>query len=295
VIRPAFELAQFIVRDGEDEALIAERAAMLRALRRALRRAFPAARAAWLTNQDDDSWLDLILYSSREDALRLREKAHTRDGDAIAAARRRLPMVEVEAGTPLIGEHGPVTLLDTFEGRRQQLIAYYFMWYPGQRAEDQCEGCTLYNGQVRELSYLHSRDVNYATFCQGPYEESLRYRAFMGWEMPWYSVQDSAEALLVGRRVNSFYLVCYLRDADRVFETYWTAGRGVEVMAPGYGLLLDLTVYGRQEPWQDSPVDWPQPWGGSNGNPYRSSGRPIAQWSRLEAGRSDDLGIGGGR
>jgi predicted dithiol-disulfide oxidoreductase (DUF899 family) len=238
--------------------------------------------------------VDRATWQEELDALRVREKAHTREGDAIAAAPRQLPMVEVDAATPLIGEHGPVTLLETFEGRRQ-LIAYYFMWYPGQPAEDQCEGCTLYNGQVRELAYLHSRDVTYATFCQGPYEESVRYRDFMDWDMPWYSVQDSAEALLAGRRVNSFDLVFHLRNGDRVFETYWTTGRGVQVMAPGYRLLLDLTVYGRQETWEDSPAGWPQPWGGSNGNPYRSNGRPIAQWSRLAAGRSDELGTGGSR
>ena len=149
----------------------------------------------------------------------------------------------------LIGPDGPVTLLDVFEGRRQ-LIAYYHMWYAGRPASEQCEGCTLYNGQVRELSYLHSRDVTYATFCQGPYEESVRYRDFMGWDVPWYSVQDSAEALLAGRQVNRFYLVCYLRQGDRVFETYWTNGRGVEPMGNGY-TLLDLTVYGRQETWEE--------------------------------------------
>src|SRR5438132_14005476 len=86
-----------------------------------------------------------------DDALRVREKAHTHEGDAIAAARRRLPMVEVDATIPLMGESGPVTLLETFEGRRQ-LIAYYHMWYPGQPAEAQCEGCTLYTGQVPDLS-----------------------------------------------------------------------------------------------------------------------------------------------
>ena len=73
--------------------------------------------------------------------LRVREKAHTREGDAIAAARRRLPMVEVDADLALIGPDGPLTLLDAFEGRRQ-LIAYYFMWHPGQPAAEQCEGCT---------------------------------------------------------------------------------------------------------------------------------------------------------
>src|SRR5215813_11296458 len=103
-------------------------------------------------------------------ALRVREKAHTKESDAIAAARRRLPMVEVDGATPLIGERGPVTLLDVFEGRRM-LIAYYFMWHAGRPAPEQCEGCTFYTSQVRELSFIHSRDVTFAVFCQGPYDE----------------------------------------------------------------------------------------------------------------------------
>jgi predicted dithiol-disulfide oxidoreductase (DUF899 family) len=223
-------------------------------------------------------------------ALRVREKAHTREGDAIAAARRRLPMVEVDASLPLIGENGRVTLLDTFEGRRQ-LIAYYFMWYDGKPAIDQCEGCTLYTSQVGELSYINSRDTTYATFCQGPYQESARYREFMGWQMPWYSAQESLDSLLVGRQINHFYLVCYLRNGEGVFETYWTTGRGVEAMDYSWA-LLDRTVYGRQETWEDSPAGWPQRWGEGTDEPnwYRLKGRPIAQWPRLAAGRSDDLG-----
>ena len=130
--------------------------------------------------------VDRSTFQAELDALRVREKAHMREGDAIAAARRRLPMVEVDGATPLIGERGAVTLLDAFEGRRM-LIAYYFMWHAGHPAPEQCEGCTFYTSQVRELSFIHSRDVTYATFCQGPYEESARYRDFMGWEMPWYS------------------------------------------------------------------------------------------------------------
>jgi predicted dithiol-disulfide oxidoreductase (DUF899 family) len=84
--------------------------------------------------------------------------------------------------------------------------------------------------------------------------------------------------------------VCYLRDGDRVFETYWTTLRGVEAMDYSYA-LMDLTVYGRQEPWEDSPPGWPQQW--QPDAPKRMNGRPIAQWSRLEAGRSDDLGTAG--
>jgi predicted dithiol-disulfide oxidoreductase (DUF899 family) len=232
--------------------------------------------------------VDRATFQAELDRLRVREKAHTHEGDAIAAARRRLPMVEVDAAIPLIGPDGPVTLLETFEGRRQ-LIAYFHMWFTGQPAEAQCEGCTFFNGQVRELSYLHSRDVTYATFCEGPYEQSVRYRDFMGWDVPWYSAQESADELLAGR---SFaMLACYLRHGDRVFETYWTTGRGFEVMAPSYG-LLDMSVYGRQENWEDSPAGWPQSWQTRTKEIFRTNGRPTAQWSRLEAGHSDDLAVG---
>jgi predicted dithiol-disulfide oxidoreductase (DUF899 family) len=108
--------------------------------------------------------VDRAIFQSELDRLRVREKAHTHEGDAIAAARRRLPMVEMDASTPLIGERGAVSLLDAFEGRRQ-LIAYYFMWYTGKPAPEQCEGCTWVTSQVRELSYVHSRDVTFAVFC----------------------------------------------------------------------------------------------------------------------------------
>ena len=130
--------------------------------------------------------VDRATFNAELDKLRVQEKAHTREGDAIAAARRRLPMVEVDGTTTLIGPDGPLTLLDAFEGR-QQLLAYYYMWYPGNPAPEQCEGCTWCNTHVAELAYLHSRDITYAVFCQGPYDESRRYADFMGWTMPWYS------------------------------------------------------------------------------------------------------------
>ena len=229
--------------------------------------------------------VDRSTFQAELQALRVREKAHTREGDAIAAARRRLPMVEVDGATQLIGEHGPTTLLEAFEGRRM-LIAYYFMWHEGHSAAEQCEGCSLYTSQVRELSFIHSRDATFAVLCQGPYEESARYRNFMGWEMPWYSAQGSLEVLLAGRRAGMFHLVCYVRHGSKVFETYSTSGRGVEVMDNSYA-LLDLTVYGRQERWEDSPSGWPQrEWG----HPYRINGRPIVQWPRVQAGHADDLG-----
>lgn len=255
--------------------------------------------------------VDRTVFQAELDRLRIREKAHTREGDAISAARRRLPMVPVDPTLPLLGPDGPTSLLAAFEGRRQ-LIAYYFMWNPGRPSPEQCEGCTFFTGQVAELSALHSCDITFAVFCQGrnvaspgadaqtSYDESLAYRDFMGWELPWYSAQPSLAELLVDREPGLFHLVCYLRDHDHVYETYWTKRRGVETLDNSYA-LMDLTVYGRQESWEDSPPGWPQQRSSlrtTAGAPDWPSiatwpgGRPIAQWSRIQAGRSDDLGTG---
>ena len=234
--------------------------------------------------------VDRETWNAQLAELLVREKAHTREGDAIAAARRRLPMVEVDPLTPVVGAAGEVPLIATFEGR-SQLFASYHMWYTGRPAAEQCEGCTMNSGHVLELSYLHSRNVTYAVFCQGPYEESSRYRAFMGWEMPWYAVPEaSAEALIAGRHFGM--KVMYLRDGERVFETYWTTARACEAMGSSYH-MLDMMVYGRQETWEDSPEGWPQGAGmrtDEHGRGVkRPEGRPIPQWSRLAAGRNDDL------
>jgi predicted dithiol-disulfide oxidoreductase (DUF899 family) len=228
--------------------------------------------------------VDRAAWQAELDQLLEREKAHTREGDAIAATRRRLPMVEVNARTPLLGADGEVPLIDTFEGRRQ-LLVYFHMWHDGKPAEQQCEGCTFFTGHALELSYLHSRDVTYATFCQGPYAESARYRDFMGWTMPWYSAAGPAGKLLAGRGFGAY--ACYLRDGDRVFETYWSDGRGTEAGGTSYH-LLDLTVYGRQEVWEDSPEGWPRHIA-TDAAQFRTNGRPTAQWSRLAAGHSDNL------
>ncbi len=256
---------------------------------------------------------DRATYEAEIERLRMREKAHTREADTIAAARRRLPMVEVDGGLELLGPDGSSTLLDAFEGRRQ-LLAYYFMWWPGRPAEEQCEGCTYYTNQVAELSALHSRDITFAVLIQGrnmafgpedaqqSYDASRRYREFMGWTMPWYSAQPSLEELLPGRELGLFHLVSYVRDGDRVFETYWTMRRGVQAMDYGYA-LMDLTVWGRQESWEESPDGWPQDCtnvrtdaGAPAWTPTADwAGRPIGHWPRLDAGYDDDLAIGGTR
>ena len=226
--------------------------------------------------------VDHASWQAQLDDLRVREKAHTREGDAIAAARRRLPMIEVDASAPVVCARGIVPFIETFEGR-SQLFASYHMWHTGRPAAEQCQGCTFNTGHVLELAYLHSRDVTFAVFCEGPFEESNRYREFMDWKMPWYAVPDeSLERIAPGGHFGM--KACYLRVGDRVFETYWTTGRGCEILGNSYG-MLDMTVYGRQEAWENSPEGWPRREGAMSSN-----GRPTSQWPRLAAGRSDDLG-----
>lgn len=216
-------------------------------------------------------------WESARAELLVREKAHTRAGDELAAARRRLPMTRMEPVT-IVGQDGPVALRDVFEGRRM-LIVYHFMWHVGKPHEKQCEGCThsqaAMNAAVR--AYLAERDVNYAVFSMGPWAELAAYRDFMGWTAPWYSTADSGDALATR---NGGDLRCYLRTGDEVFVTYETTMRGIEAMLPTLQ-LLDLTAYGRQETWEDSPAGWPHE--DEAGLWWRRDGRPVAQWTRTDA------------
>ncbi len=156
---------------------------------------------------------DRATWQARIDELRVKEKAHTRAGDALAAERRRLPMVEVDPTTKLIGADGPVPLIDIFDGR-SQLICLLPHVAHRQARRGAVEGCTFSTTHINELSYLNSRDVSYATFGQGPYEESSRYRDFMGWTVPWYSVpQDAVDRLIADRHFG--ILISYLREVTR--------------------------------------------------------------------------------
>lgn len=140
---------------------------------------------------------DRQTWQARIDELRVKEKAHTRAGDALAAERRRLPMVEVGPSTKLIGDRGPVSLIEIFDGR-SQLVAYFQMWHSGKPAAEQCEGCTFSTSHISELAYLHSRDVSYATFCEGPYEESSRFATSRAGRFP--GTRCRRNPLIVGGR-----------------------------------------------------------------------------------------------
>ena len=159
--------------------------------------------------------VDLATWQAAREELLVREKAHTRAGDAIAAARRRLPMVEVDGAVEVIGGDGPVAFVDLFQGR-DELVVYHAMWHDGAPPQGQCEGCTINLWHMRHAVYLNVRGVSFAVLSAGPWDEVAPYVEFMGYTEPWYSVRG-VEGPSATEEV---HIICFLRDGDRVFLTY---------------------------------------------------------------------------
>jgi predicted dithiol-disulfide oxidoreductase (DUF899 family) len=189
--------------------------------------------------------------AARADLL-IKEKAATRALDALAAERRRLPMVAFPTGHELEGPDGRVDVVGLFDGRRQ-LIVYHFMFAPGQAP---CDGCSSFTDNVGHLAHLHARDTTFALVSPAPFAEIAPFKRRMGWTVPWYSCHGSGFNSECGI-TTGFGLSVFLRDGDRVFRTYFTTSRGVDRLRFDFN-LLDLTPLGRQEEWEDSPPGWPQ-------------------------------------
>ncbi|MEU6340956.1 DUF899 domain-containing protein [Streptomyces sp. NPDC046977] len=239
--------------------------------------------------------VDLATWQAARDALLVREKAHTREGDAIAAARRALPMVEFDGTAEVVGADGPVAFLDLFEGR-DELVVYKHMWHDGAPHQGQCEGCTTTAWHLKDAVYLNARGVSFAILTTGRWEEVAPYVDFMGYTQPWYSVRG-VDAPIGGPMG---YLTSFLRDGDRVFLTYSTTGRGNEPVNGSFG-LLDMTPYGRGEAWEDNPEGRPAGlaacwyWrSDAEGKAtWGPTSRPVPQWSRPGATPVETLGRSG--
>jgi predicted dithiol-disulfide oxidoreductase (DUF899 family) len=223
-----------------------------------------------------DEWL-----TARKTLLE-HEKELTQQRDRINAERRRLPMVKLEKEYTFEGSNGSVRLKDLFEGQTQ-LIIYHFMFAP--EWEKGCGGCTGLVNSLGDLSMLHQRHTTFALVSRAPLPKLEAYKQLKGWTVPWYSsfgsdfnydfhvtldeniapieynYRDKAELeKRHGPNVvqgESHGLSVFFRLDDDVFHTYSTYARGVESLTDSYS-LLDMTPYGRQEDFEDSPAGWPQ-------------------------------------
>jgi predicted dithiol-disulfide oxidoreductase (DUF899 family) len=208
-------------------------------------------------------------------ALLEEEKAHTRDYDRINAKRRRLPMVLVERDYRFCSLEGIHSLADLFGGYRQ-LIVQHFMFDPEWDAG--CPGCTSFVDALGDLSILEERDTRFVIVSRAPIEKLEAYRAERGWSIPWFSTVSSDFNVDFGVTLDPNdpkpefnYRIhepvdkltempgfsVFFRIDDKVYHTYSTFARGGEALADSYR-LLDITPFGRQEDFEDSPAGWPQ-------------------------------------
>ncbi|WP_373312382.1 DUF899 domain-containing protein [Asanoa siamensis] len=189
--------------------------------------------------------------------LLLHEKALTRMKDRVSARRRRLPMVRIDASYAFESEGGTVSLLDLFEGRRQ-LIVQHFMF--GSDWTEGCSGCSMMADHIGPLSHLHARDTSFTLVSRAPLRSLLGFRQRMGWRLPWVSSGHSTFNEDFGATVDGAErqgISVFLRDGKQIFHTWSTYARGEEPFMVVFD-LLDLTPFGRQENWEDSPSGRPQ-------------------------------------
>ena len=216
--------------------------------------------------------------AAREKLLRS-EKEHTRLADELASQRRELPWVAVEKEYRFDTGDGTQTLAELFGGR-SQLMIYHFMFGPSYQA-----GCpvnsSMADGLNGLLPHLHARDVTLLLVSQAPLAKLRAYKQRMGWGLPWVSSANTDfnfdfGASYTEEQVRSWGLdesglppivaqnaaatrtdvPGYLSESPAmsaftlwdgaVYQTYATAGRGVEFLMGCYP-ILDRAPRGRDE------------------------------------------------
>ena len=193
-------------------------------------------------------------WQQARDELLAVEKELTRAEDALAARRRRLPAVRFDHGYVFDTPDGTRSLLDLFEGR-ERLMVYQFM---DLGPDAYCPGCTAFTNAIPAMGpqWLADRDITWYTVSTMPLAQILAYKQRMGWTVPFISSHGTTFAADCGAG-GGFMLTAFLRDGDQVLRTYNTTARGVDRVM-WWQNIQDMTVYGRQESWEESPQGWPK-------------------------------------
>ncbi len=192
-------------------------------------------------------------WQRQRDELLVAEKAATRQLDALAARRRRLPMVRFDNDAYRFDtSEGPRRLSDFFDGR-PQLAVYQFM---DNGPDAFCPGCTHFTSNVVALPLLAENGVSWRTVSDMPLAQMESYWATKGWDVPFASSHGTSFLRDCGS-TGGFLLSLFLTDGQDVYRTYSTTLRGADRLL-FVNNILDLAPYGRQEDWEDSPEGWPQ-------------------------------------
>ena len=113
------------------------------------------------------------------------EKELTRQSDALAEQRQKLPWVRVEKTYRFETEDGSATLKDLFKGR-SQLLVYHFMFGPDYAAG--CPSCSFIADGFNSFAvHLAHHDVMLWAVSRAPLQKLEAYKRRMGWTFPWAS------------------------------------------------------------------------------------------------------------
>lgn len=185
------------------------------------------------------------------------EKALTRRRDALTARLRALPWVKIRKDYVFQTARGKKSLIELFEGK-SQLLVYHFMLGPGWK--EGCPSCSFWADHFSGLDYhLPRRDVAFKAISRAPLKDIEKYRKRMGWKFSWVSSSGSRFNLdfkvSSGKDHESPGISVFYREGEEVYRTYFTTGRGLEVLNSTYG-ILDLVPKGRDE----AGLEWPMAW-----------------------------------
>lgn len=204
-------------------------------------------------------------WQRQRDALLAEEKALTHAHDALNARRRRLPMTEITTDYVFQSTaRDDLRLADLFDGR-DQLVMYHNMLTAGHI----CPGCSqVCDHLMNHFEHLHARRTSFVMVARASVPRIEAVKSRFGWTFPWVSCEGTTfhEDMVTAQNNASFGMSVFIRQDRRVFQTWFTSGRGVENASNTFH-LLDLTPWGRQEAWEDSPAGWPQ--------------TPPYQWQKL--------------
>jgi predicted dithiol-disulfide oxidoreductase (DUF899 family) len=190
------------------------------------------------------------------------EKEVTRHGDRVSASRRRLPMVEVEDYT-FAGPDGPVRLTELF-GDHYLLLVQNVMFDPGW--DEGCPSCTwAVDNLPADMERLSEEGISFSMVSQAPIDKLEDWRESRGWDHTWVSSYDTTyhvdwgwtQTDDQGREGQLPGYSYYLLEDGTPYLTYATTARGTEAILATVH-IMDRTVYGRQQDWEDSPEGWPQ-------------------------------------
>ncbi|MBX2837397.1 MAG: DUF899 domain-containing protein [Gammaproteobacteria bacterium] len=227
-----------------------------------------------MSNSNHNRFVDADTWLEARKAFLDKEKAFTRQRDALSEQRRQLPMVQVTTDYTFQTDRGDESLSQLFRNHGQ-LIVYHFMF--GKDWSEGCSSCSLWMDNFAYVSdHLAARDTSFVVVSTADLPTLQAYKSRLGWEFDWVSCGENSFNQDFGVTfpnqepgpTNGYNFTGKVFGEEmpgtsvfRLFEdgaigySYSAYGRGLDILNGTYN-LLDLTPKGRDEDDLDYPMAW---------------------------------------